>query len=186
MICLVFPLLLPTPTIWFSLHHNRNVSDGVVSEIGTLFSLDHKFYACDYDSDSESVASENHEGKKSYTKICSDRLGIELGTPPSFSRCMSWSAGEIIRIQFERQHLTQDGFCWWWIISLLFFVRRERPKKTSFEIKFKRHRGNAWSPASVSKQHQLYFEVTHGIIKVGIPLVTIRFGFKRSVRSCAI
>ena len=89
MIGLVFPLLLPTPTIWFSLHHNRNVSDGVVSEIGTLFSRDHKLYACDYDSDSESVARENHEGKKSYTKICFDRLGIELGTPPSFSRCLS-------------------------------------------------------------------------------------------------
>ena len=54
---LVLPLLLPTPTIWFSLDHKRNVSDGVVSGIGTLFSLDHKLYASDYDSDS--VASEN-------------------------------------------------------------------------------------------------------------------------------
>ena len=38
-----------------------NVSDGVVSEIGTLFSLHHKLYASDYDSDSDSdsVASEN-------------------------------------------------------------------------------------------------------------------------------
>ena len=49
---LVLPLLLPTPTIWFSLDHKRNVSDGVVSGIGTLFSLDHKLYASDYDSDS--------------------------------------------------------------------------------------------------------------------------------------
>ena len=54
---LVLPLLLPTPTIWFSLDHKRNVSDGVVSGIGTLFSPDHKLYASDYDSDS--VASEN-------------------------------------------------------------------------------------------------------------------------------
>ena len=57
MIGLVLLLLLPTPTIWFSLDHKRNVSDGVVSGIGTLFSLDHKFYASDYDSDS--VTSEN-------------------------------------------------------------------------------------------------------------------------------
>ena len=56
---LVLLLLLPTPTIWFSLDHKRNVSDGVVSGIGTLFSLDHKLYASDYDSDSNSVASEN-------------------------------------------------------------------------------------------------------------------------------
>ena len=57
MVGLVLPLLLPTPTIWFSLDHKRNVSDGVVSGIGTLFSLDHKLYASDYDSDS--VASKN-------------------------------------------------------------------------------------------------------------------------------
>ena len=50
-------LLLPTLTIWFSLAHKRNVSDGVVSGIGTLFSLDRKLYASNYDSDS--VASEN-------------------------------------------------------------------------------------------------------------------------------
>ena len=54
---LVLPLLLPTPAIWFSLDHKRNVSDGVVSGIGTLFSLDYKLYASDYDSDS--IASEN-------------------------------------------------------------------------------------------------------------------------------
>ena len=56
---LVLLLLLPTPTIWFSLDHKRNLSDGVVSGIGKLFSLDHKLYACDYDSDSNSVPSEN-------------------------------------------------------------------------------------------------------------------------------
>ena len=49
----------PIPTIWFSLDHKRNVSDGVVSGIGTRFSLDHKVYASYYDSDSDSVASEN-------------------------------------------------------------------------------------------------------------------------------
>ena len=27
-------LLLPTPTIWFSLDHKRNVSDGVISGVG--------------------------------------------------------------------------------------------------------------------------------------------------------
>jgi len=31
---LVLPLLLPILTIWFSLDHKRNVSDGVVSRIG--------------------------------------------------------------------------------------------------------------------------------------------------------
>ena len=56
---LVLPLLLPIPTIWFSLDHKRNVSNGVVSGIGTLFSLDHKVYVSYYDSDSDSVASEN-------------------------------------------------------------------------------------------------------------------------------
>ena len=55
----VLLLLLATPTIWFSLDHKRNVSDRVVSGIGTLLSLDHKLYASDYDSDSDSVASEN-------------------------------------------------------------------------------------------------------------------------------
>ena len=54
---LVVLLLLPTPTIWFSLDHKRNVSDGVVSGIGTLFSLDHKLYTSD--NDSSSVASVN-------------------------------------------------------------------------------------------------------------------------------
>ena len=45
----------------FSLDRKRNESDGVVSGIGTLFSLDLKLYASDYDSDSDSdfVASEN-------------------------------------------------------------------------------------------------------------------------------
>ena len=61
MIGLVLPLLLPTWTIWFSLDHKRNVSDGVVSGIGTLFSLDHKLYASDYDSDA--VASENQPSR---------------------------------------------------------------------------------------------------------------------------
>ena len=46
MIGLVIPLLLPILTIWFSLDHKRNVSG-----IGTLFLLDHKDYAFDYDSD---------------------------------------------------------------------------------------------------------------------------------------
>ena len=59
MIGLVLLLLLPTSTMWFSLDHKWNVSDGVVSEIGTLFSLVHKLDASDYDSDSDSVASEN-------------------------------------------------------------------------------------------------------------------------------
>ena len=61
MIGLVLPLLLPIPTIWFSLDHKRSVSDGIVSRTGTLFSLDHKLYASDYhsDSDSDSFASEN-------------------------------------------------------------------------------------------------------------------------------
>ena len=51
---LVLPLLLPTPKIWFSLDHERNVRDGVVRGIGTLFSRHHKLYASDYDSDSDS------------------------------------------------------------------------------------------------------------------------------------
>ena len=55
----ILPLLLPTPTIWFSLDHKRNVSDGIISGIGTLFSLDHKLYASDYGSDSDSFTSEN-------------------------------------------------------------------------------------------------------------------------------
>ena len=31
---LILPLLLPTPTIWFSLDHKRNLSDRVVSGVG--------------------------------------------------------------------------------------------------------------------------------------------------------
>ena len=56
---LVLLLLLLTLPIWFSLDHKRNVSDRIVSGIRTLFSLDHKLYASDYDSESDSVASEN-------------------------------------------------------------------------------------------------------------------------------
>ena len=70
MIGLVFLHLLTTRTIWFSLGHKRNVSDGVVNGIGTLFSLDHKLYASDYDSVSDSVASENQpSGNKFWKKI---------------------------------------------------------------------------------------------------------------------
>ena len=45
-----------------ALDHKRNVSDGVISGIVTLFSLDHKLYASDYDSgsdDSENQTLEN-------------------------------------------------------------------------------------------------------------------------------
>ena len=49
MIGLVLLLLLPTPTIWFSLDHKRNVSDGVVSVVGR------KWKGSD-SSDSDSVA----------------------------------------------------------------------------------------------------------------------------------
>ena len=55
----VLLLLLSTPTIWFSLDHKWNVSNWVVSGIGTLFSLDHKLYASDYDSNSDSLTIEN-------------------------------------------------------------------------------------------------------------------------------
>ena len=56
---LVLPLLLPTPTICFSLDHERNVSDGFLGGIGLLFSLDHKLLASDYDSESDSLAGTN-------------------------------------------------------------------------------------------------------------------------------
>ena len=55
----ILPLLLPTPTIGFLFDQKRNVSDGVASGIGTLFSLDHNLFASDYNSDSDSVAREN-------------------------------------------------------------------------------------------------------------------------------
>ena len=48
LVTFLVPLLLLTTT-WFSSDHKRNVSDGVVSGIGTLFSLDHKLYASDFD-----------------------------------------------------------------------------------------------------------------------------------------
>ena len=56
---LVLSLLVPTLKTWFSLDHKKNVSDGVISGIRMLFSLDHKLYTSYYDSDSDSVASEN-------------------------------------------------------------------------------------------------------------------------------
>ena len=56
---LVLLLLFLTLTIWFSLDHKRNVSNGVISGIGTLFSPDHNLYSSDYDSNSDSVTSEN-------------------------------------------------------------------------------------------------------------------------------
>ena len=54
---LVLPLQLVTPTIWFSPDHKWNISYGVVSGIRTLFSLHHKLYASDHDSNS--IAREN-------------------------------------------------------------------------------------------------------------------------------
>ena len=45
---LILALLLPTTTIWLSLHHKWTVSNGVVSGIETLFSLNHKLYASEY------------------------------------------------------------------------------------------------------------------------------------------
>ena len=45
-------------TIWFSLDRTRYISDEIVSAIETLFSLNHKVYASDCDSDSDSVSSE--------------------------------------------------------------------------------------------------------------------------------
>jgi len=45
----ILRLLLPTPTIWFSLNHKRNVSDGVVSGVGRKWKRS-------YSSDSDSVA----------------------------------------------------------------------------------------------------------------------------------
>ena len=45
----ILPLLLPTPTIWFSLDHKRNVSDGVVSGVGRKWKRSDS-------SDSDSVA----------------------------------------------------------------------------------------------------------------------------------
>ena len=80
---LVLPLLLPTPTICFSLDHKRNVSDGVVSGIGTLFSLDYKLYASDYDSDSDSVASENQPSKI---------LNLIQSLPKNTNTSMLWAA----------------------------------------------------------------------------------------------
>ena len=83
MIGLVLPLLLPTPTICFSLDHKRNVSDGVVSGIGTLFSLDYKLYASDYDSDSDSIASENQPSKI---------LNLIQSLPKNTNTSMLWAA----------------------------------------------------------------------------------------------
>ena len=45
----ILPLLLPTPTIWFSLDHKQNVSDGVVSGVGRKWKRSDS-------SDSDSVA----------------------------------------------------------------------------------------------------------------------------------
>ena len=45
----ILPLLLPTPTIWFSLDHKRNVSDGVGSGVGRKWKRSDS-------SDSDSVA----------------------------------------------------------------------------------------------------------------------------------
>ena len=80
---LVLLLLLPTPAICFSLDHKRNVRDGVVSGIGTLFSRDHKLYASDYDSDSDSIASENQP-----LKI----LNLIQSLPKNTNTSMLWAA----------------------------------------------------------------------------------------------
>ena len=46
----ILPLLLPTPTIWFSLEYKRKLSDRVVSGVGR------KWRRSDSNSDSDSVA----------------------------------------------------------------------------------------------------------------------------------
>ena len=56
---LVLLFLLLTPTMWLSLGHKWNISNGVVSGTGTLFSLDHKLYTSDHNSDYSSLTSEN-------------------------------------------------------------------------------------------------------------------------------
>ena len=88
---LVLLLLLLTTTIWFSLDHKRNVSDGVVSGIGKLLSLDHKPYASDYGSDLDSVASENQpyvkDSRKNERRIKKKEKGEGVGAAlplPSF------------------------------------------------------------------------------------------------------
>ena len=66
---LVLPLLLLTPTIWFSLDHKRNVSNGIVSRIRMLFSPDHKLYVSDYDSDSDSDSNSDSDAIASETSL---------------------------------------------------------------------------------------------------------------------
>ena len=86
---LILPLLLPTATIWFSLDHKRNVSDGVVSGVGRKWKrsdssdsdsvalvtplttpiFDFHSYNSAYHSDSDSVASENQPMRDRQVKI---------------------------------------------------------------------------------------------------------------------
>ena len=46
----ILPLLLPTPLIWFSLVHKRNVSDGVVNGIGRNGNIPSRQRSSDSDS----------------------------------------------------------------------------------------------------------------------------------------
>ena len=101
---LVLLLLLPTPTIWFSLDHKRNASDGVVSGIRTLFSLDHKLYASDYDSDSDSVASENQPLRLDEThRFHKARVYCANSYSDMASRCTTCWGERSIRFWIQQQ-----------------------------------------------------------------------------------
>ena len=70
-----------------SLDQKQNASDTVVSGIGMLFSLDHKLYASDYDSASDSVASENQP----------------LGSTSTFHLPYSWLNWNLEMLVFEER-----------------------------------------------------------------------------------
>ena len=103
---LILPLLLPTPAIWFSLDHKQNVSDGVVSGIRTLFSLDHKLYA--FDDDCYSVA----------------RKTNLLASPCRYSLLLSLVEGEKRRLCLNRVKPLTSQSCF---LSSNWFFECEHP-----------------------------------------------------------
>ena len=62
--------------IWFALDHKRNVGDGVVSGIGTLFSLDHKLPITTPTPSIVKTSLKSHVGKYRESQISSKNSNV--------------------------------------------------------------------------------------------------------------
>ena len=133
-------LLLPTPTIWFSLDHKRNVSDRVVSRVGRngnililltpiplrlwlrlqlrlLMFTSKRSYNSAYDSDSDPVASENQP----FTAQHSDQKTARLAAKRIFRQNL---LGEWVNFETKLSRYSfLKKLCWQTLSSWLYLYK---------------------------------------------------------------